>query len=166
MRHNLVILALVMTSACTGGAAPTAGGNEEAGNAIATSNVAARTPAEVVEHHVGAMKTGDVSAIMSDYADNTVVIAPAGLVPDQNPPTGPGVYSGKNEATRVFTTLTNKDNIEAVKSMVTTIEPRGNDVAFLHWMQLAGTPQQVSGQDIFVVRDNKIVFQDIIPDTK
>jgi len=167
MRHNLVILAFVLTAACTGGTAPTAGGNEQAGNtAAAAPGVAAATPVEVVQHHVDVMKAGDLDAIMSDYADNTVVITPTGLVADQNPPTGPGVYSGLAEARRVFSTLTNKDNIEAVKSMVTTIEPHGDDVAFLHWTQFKDTPKQVSGQDVFVVRDGKVVFQDIIPDAK
>lgn len=66
----------------------------------------------------------------------------------------------------MFITLTNKDNFDAVRSMVTTIEPHGDDVAVLHWTQFKGTPHEGSGQDIFVVHSGKVVFQDIIPDTK
>jgi ketosteroid isomerase-like protein len=122
--------------------------------------------ASVVEHHVAAMKSGDLNAVMSDYADDTVVITPQGLVADQTPAQGPGVYSGLGNARKVFATLTKTDNMGAVKSMKSRIVERGNDVALLYWTQLAGTPKEVSGHDVFVVKNNKVVFQDIVPDAK
>lgn len=121
-----------------------------------------RTPVQVVEDHVVAMKKADVDLIMSDYADDTVVITPEGLVAGQQPAKGPGVYSGIANARKVFVTLTNKDNIGPVRSMVARIEPLGDDVALLHWVQFQGTPQQVTGEDVFVVRNGKIAFQDIV----
>lgn len=126
---------------------------------------AERSPEQVVKDHVASMKTAHVDAVMADYADDTVVITPPGLVPTQQPAAGPGVYSGKANARKVFVVLTGKDSIGGIRAMETTVEPLGADVALLHWMQFRGTPQQVSGIDVFVVRGGKIAVQDIILDT-
>ncbi|MDB5706758.1 MAG: hypothetical protein JWN66_3874 [Sphingomonas bacterium] len=123
-----------------------------------------RTPEQVVKDHVASMKTANVDAVMADYADDAVVITPPGLVPTQQPATGPGVYSGKANARKVFVVLTGKDSIGGIRAMETSVEPLGGDVALLHWMQFRGTPQQVSGIDVFVVRGGRIVVQDIILD--
>jgi ketosteroid isomerase-like protein len=110
------------------------------------------------------MKTGDLEKVMSDYADDTVVITPPGLVPGQTPANAPGVYSGKANARKVFTVLTGKGSIDGIRSMETVVEPIGGDVALLRWMQFRGTPKQVSGVDVFVVRGDKVVVQDIVLD--
>jgi len=123
-----------------------------------------RTPEQVVKDHVDSMKTADLEKVMSDYADDTVVITPPGLVPGQTPANAPGVYSGKANARKVFTVLTGKGSIDGIRAMETVIEPLGNDVALLRWMQFRGTPKQVSGVDVFVVRGDKIVMQDIVLD--
>jgi hypothetical protein len=130
------------------------------GGAVAAS---AATPAEVVQHHVAVMKKGDLAAIMSDYAANTVVIAPPGLVPGQAAK-GVGVFVGSANARKVFATLTDKDHHPGVRTMETSISPGGQDIARLRWVQFKGTPQQVSGEDIFVVRRGKITYQAILPD--
>ena len=126
--------------------------------------LSAATPAEVVAHHVAVMKKGDLPAIMADYAANTVVVTPQGLVAGQHPANGPGVFSGAANARKVFATLTDKDHHPGVRTMETRIEPIGPDVALLHWVQFKGTPQQVSGKDVFVVRGNKIAYQAILVD--
>jgi hypothetical protein len=126
--------------------------------------LSAATPAEVVAHHVAVMKKGDLLAIMADYAANTVVITPQGLVAGQHPAEGPGVFSGAANARKVFATLTDKDHHPGVRAMETRIEPIGADTALLHWVQFKGTPQQVSGKDVFVVRGNKIAYQVILVD--
>jgi len=126
--------------------------------------VGAATPAQVVAHHVAMMKKGDLPAIMSDYATDAVVITPPGLVPGRHPSGNPGVFSGAAEARRVFATLTDKGHHPGVRSMETRIEPAGADIALLHWVQFKGTPQQVSGKDVFVVRGNKIAYQAILLD--
>jgi ketosteroid isomerase-like protein len=125
----------------------------------------AATPVQVVQHHVAMMKKGDLKAIMSDYAANAVVITPNGLVRGQTPASGAGVFSGIDNARRVFATLTDKDHHPGVVTMQTRIEPDGNDVALLHWTQFKGTPQQVTGEDVFVVRGNKILYQAILVDS-
>ena len=124
----------------------------------------AATPAEVVQRHVDSMKVGELQPIMDDYSEDTVVVTPEGLVPGQTPAEGPGVYSGKAQAQRVFETLTNDANLPGIQAMETHIVPAGSDSAILHWVQFKGEPQQVSGKDVFVVRDDEIVFQAIIVD--
>ncbi|CAN5713317.1 hypothetical protein BH11PSE6_BH11PSE6_10280 [soil metagenome] len=123
-----------------------------------------RSPEQVVKDHVASMKSADVDKVMSDYADDTVVITPPGLVPGQTPANAPGVYSGKANARKVFVVLTGKDSIEGIRAMETIVEPLGGDVALLRWMQFRGTPKQVSGIDVFVVRGDRIVVQDIVLD--
>jgi hypothetical protein len=126
--------------------------------------VFAASPVQVVQRHVDSMKIGKLQPIMNDYAANTVVITPKGLVTGQLPADGPGVFSGQTEARRVFATLTDAGHHPGVKSMVTTIEPTGPDGAILHWTQFKGQKQQVSGKDVFIVRGDRIVFQAIFPD--
>ena len=123
-----------------------------------------RTPEQVVKDHVASMKTANLDAVMADYADDTVVITPPGLVPGQTPANAPGVYSGKTNARKVFVVLTGKGSIDGIRAMETVVEPLGGDVALLRWMQFRGTPKQVSGVDVFVVRNDKIVVLDIVVD--
>ena len=158
---SVLMTCLLATAGCS--AAPA---TQAPDSAAAASQGAKASPASVVEHHVAAMQRGDLAAVMSDYADDAVVITPEGLVSDQAPAKGPGVYSGLDNAKKVFATLTRADNMGAVKSMKTSIEPRGKDVVFLYWTQMQGTPKEVSGRDIFVVRNGKVAFQDIIPNAK
>lgn len=158
-KHNFLIAGLFAMAACSQGPAAEGGAEAEP-----TEAAAAMSPAEVVQQHVDAMKTGNIDSIMSDYADDTVVITPQGLVQDQDPATGPGVFVGKESAQKVFSTIT--ANMDAVKGMETTIEPKGTDVAFLHWTQLKGQPGEVSGTDVFIVRNSKIQFQDIVVDAE
>ena len=128
------------------------------------AQAADRSPEQFVKDHVASMKTGNVDAVMRDYAPNTVVITPPGLVPTQKPATGPGVYSGIANARKVFVVLTGPGSIAGIRAMETRVEPLGGDVALLHWVQFRGTPKQVSGTDVFVVRGGKVVVQDIIVD--
>jgi hypothetical protein len=95
---------------------------------------------------------------MADYAPNAVVVTPPGLMPSAHP-ASPGVFIGTDEVRKVFVVLTNKDNIGPVRSMVSHIEPLPQGVAILHWVQFSGTPKQVSGEDVFTVRDGKIISQ-------
>lgn len=128
------------------------------------ASASAATPAEIVARHVANMKVGKLQPIMDDYAVDTVVVTPEGLVANQKPAKGPGIYSGRAQAQRVFTTLTDKDHHGGIKAMETVIEPAGPDSVILHWVQYKGQPQQVSGKDAFIVRKDKIVFQAIFVD--
>jgi ketosteroid isomerase-like protein len=39
-----------------------------------------RTPQEVFEHHGGVLVAGDLEGIVSDYADDAIIITPAGIL--------------------------------------------------------------------------------------
>ncbi|MEA3387918.1 hypothetical protein [Sphingobium sp. CCH11-B1] len=135
-----------------------------AANLCLASAAHAATPTEVVARHVESMKVGKLQPIMDDYSADTVVVTPEGLVAGQTPAKGPGVYSGQARASRVFATLTDKDHHAGIKAMETRIEPVGPDSVILHWVQNKGQPSQVSGKDVFIVRNDKIEFQTIMVD--
>ena len=159
MRYLLAALCLAMIGCSP---APMTGEATTDTSEAAPSEAQPMSPQAVVEQHVQAMQTGDIEIIMRDYADDVVVITPQGMVSDQTPKTGPGVFSGVNDAQRVFATITQPANMDAVKGMETRIEPKGEDIAFLHWTMSKGTPDELSGVDVFVVRDSKIEYQNII----
>jgi len=109
---------------------------------------------KVLEHHVAQMKTGDLEAVLSDYAPNAVVVTPAGAMSPN------GVFIGK-DTRKLFTILTTKDNLPGNKTMQVTYERLASDTTLMRWVQFKGTPKQVSGYDVFVIRDGKIVFQTV-----
>jgi ketosteroid isomerase-like protein len=56
------------------------------------------------------MKAGDLKAVMEDYADNALVIAPHGIAPGEADMAGFNVFDGKANISKLFAVLTNKDN--------------------------------------------------------
>ena len=132
-------------------------------NAADTAANSTADSAEVVlNRHVAAMKAGDLTAVMDDYADNAVVIAPHGIVPGEADMGGFNVFDGKAKISTLFAVLTNKDNAAGMASMTTTYEARGNDVTLMRWVQFAGTPQELSGTDVFVIRGGKVLSQAVL----
>lgn len=109
---------------------------------------------KVLEHHVAQMKTGDLEAVLSDYAPNAVVVTPAGMISPS------GVFIGK-DTRKLFSVLTNKENLPGNKTMQVTYESLAPDTTLMRWVQYKGTPKQMSGYDVFVVRGGKIVFQTV-----
>jgi len=109
---------------------------------------------KVLEHHVAQMKTGNLEAVLSDYAPNAVIVTPPGAMSKT------GVFIGK-EARTLFGILTNKENLPGNKTMQVSYENLGPDTTLMRWVQYKGTPKQLSGHDVFVVRGGKIVFQTV-----
>jgi hypothetical protein len=60
--------------------------------------------------------------------------------------------------------LTDKDHFTAVRGMDARIEQISDEVALLHWIQFRGTPQEITGIDIFVVRNGKVIIQSLYVD--
>ncbi len=118
----------------------------------------------LLDHHVAAMKKGDLDGVMSDYADDAVVITPHGVAPGQKDVSGADVFAGKSTYRKLFATLTDKDHVPGNKTMQTRYEPLGPDTTLMHWMQNKGTPNQVSGTDVWVVRGGKVMFQSVLID--
>jgi hypothetical protein len=110
---------------------------------------------KVLDHHVANMKSGNLEAVLSDYSPDAVIVTPPGMV------TPDGVFVG-SEARTLFRVLTGKDNLPGNKTMQTKYESAGADTSIMHWVQFKGTPKEVSGYDVFVVRSGKIVFQTVV----
>jgi ketosteroid isomerase-like protein len=154
------ILSLGAIAACSGN-----------GKTDAAATPAAATPtntgdsAEVVlNRHVAAMKASDLAAVMADYADDAVVIAPNGIAPGEPNVAGFNVFVGKDNITKLFTVLAGKGNAEAMGSMTTTYENKGSDVTLMRWVQFEGTPKKVSGTDVWVIRNGKVISQTVLVD--
>ena len=118
---------------------------------------AAAADTKILDHHVANMKAGDLEGVLSDYAPDAVVVTPAGMVSHN------GVFVGENTR-KLFSVLTDKDHVPGNKTMLTRYESLSPDTSLMHWVQFKGTPKEVSGYDVFVVRGGKIVFQSVILD--
>jgi len=109
---------------------------------------------KVLDRHVASMKSGDLEAVLKDYSPDAVVVTPAGMI------TPDGVFVG-HETRTLFRVLTGKDNLPGNKTMQTRYQNAGPDTSIMHWVQYKGTPKELSGYDVFVVRGGKIVFQSV-----
>ena len=129
-------------------------------HAVMLTGLLAATPAfagadtKVLDHHVANMKSGNLEAVLSDYAPDAVVVAPGIVTPD-------GVFVGP-ETRKLFSVLTGKDNLPGNKTMQTKYENAGADTSIMRWVQFKGTPKEVSGYDVFVTRGGKIAYQTVI----
>jgi hypothetical protein len=121
----------------------------------ATLPAFAAADTKVLDHHVANMKSGNLEAVLSDYSPDAVVVTPAGMV------TPDGVFVGAETRT-LFRVLTGKDNLPGNKTMQTRYQSAGADTSIMHWVQFKGTPKEISGYDVFVVRGGKIVFQTVV----
>ena len=121
----------------------------------AGSAIAADT--KVLDHHVANMRAGNLEGVLSDYAPDAVVVVPPGLA------NASGVFVGA-DTRKLFSVLTDKDNLPGIKTMQTRYENAGADTTVMHWVQFKGTPKQVTGHDVFVVRGGKVVFQSVTVD--
>ena len=106
----------------------------------------ARTPQEVFGHHVEALGAGDLDEIVADYAEDAVLITPA------------GVLRGTDGIRAAFTQLL-ADVPNADWTLKTTIHE--SDVLFLEWAADAGATFAVDGIDTFVFRDGLIQVQTV-----
>ena len=121
---------------------------------LAATPAFAGADTKVLDHHVANMKSGNLEAVLSDYAPDAVVVTPAGMV------TPDGVFVG-SETRKLFSVLTSKDSLPGNKTMQTKYQNAGADTSIMQWVQFKGTPKEVSGYDVFVVRGGKIVFQTV-----
>lgn len=120
----------------------------------------------LAQRHVDLIRVGSVDKLVADYADDAVVIASPGLF-SSRPATEEGFGQGKAEIKKLFELFCGPKYFTAVKGMVAHVEKVSDTIAVLHWTQFKGTPQQVSGTDIFVTKNGKITTQwvgDGIPD--
>jgi len=103
-----------------------------------------RTPEEVFQHHAQALGAGDLEEIVADYADDAVVISPA------------GVKRGQDGVRETFIQLL-ADVPDAAWELKTQIYE--GDVLFLEWAADTAATRVEDGIDTFVFRDGSIRVQ-------
>lgn len=120
----------------------------------ADSARAARTPEQIIAHHFATFATGDLDAVMSDYAEDAVVINAA------------GVAHGKAAIRAQFAPLLRAPQAGAAGAQ----RPRGPDiiekhftpnVAWLIWVQNRGKPNELRGVETYLIRGGKIHLETV-----
>ncbi len=105
-----------------------------------------RTPQEVFAHHGKALAAGDLDEIVADYADDSVLITPAGAA------------RGKDGIRQAFATLLG-DLPDAAWDLKNQVFE--GDVLFLEWAADSATNRVDDGVDTFVFRDGVIWAQTV-----
>ncbi len=105
-----------------------------------------RTPQEIFQHHAEVLIAGDIDGIVADYADDAVLITPA------------GVQRGKDGVRAAFTNLLG-DLPNADWEVPTQIFE--GDVLFIEWSAKAANSYADDGIDTFVFRDGEIAVQTV-----
>lgn len=105
----------------------------------------ARTPQEIFDHHIHAIVTRDIDALLADYADDAVLI------------TSGGVARGKAGVLAVFTKFLGDVADVTFDTRTQILE---GDVLFLEW-SVDSRSARVEGSDTFVFHDNLIRAQTI-----
>ena len=132
--------------------------------ASATILHAADDAQTLAQRHVDVIRTGSLEKLMADYADDAVALTPPGLF-SSRPANEEGIAEGKAEIKKLFELLCGPKYFTAVKGMDARIEKVSGTVAILHWIQFKGTPQQLSGMDVFITKNGKITTQWLGPGT-
>jgi ketosteroid isomerase-like protein len=106
----------------------------------------ARTPQQVFDHHAEVLIAGDLEGIVSDYADDAVLITPAGALRGKD-----GVRQGFNKLL---------SDLPSAEWQVPTAIFEG-DVLFIEWNAKSEKTQALDGIDTFVFRDGLIRVQTV-----
>ena len=105
-----------------------------------------RTPEEVFAHHAQSLGAGDLDEIVADYADDAILITPAG--------TG----RGKDGVRAGFAQML-ADVPDAAWNLKTQIYE--DDVLLLEWAADAAATRVEDGLDTFIFRDGLIRVQTV-----
>ena len=109
-----------------------------------------RTPEQVVKHHWEAFSQHDLEAVLSDYADDAIFIAPNQTV------------QGKPALRQMFAKyFSGGASTQTPPSFEAKITADG-DVGYEHWVSNADKPGALEGTDAFVVRHGKILFHTVV----
>jgi ketosteroid isomerase-like protein len=106
----------------------------------------ARTPQEIFAHHASALMAGDVDEILTDYADDAVLITPAGAV------------RGKDGVRKAFEGIL-ADLPDATWDVPTQVFE--DDVLFIEWSAVAEASRVTDGVDTFVFAGDSIRVQTV-----
>ena len=104
----------------------------------------ARTPQEIFEHHATVLIAGDIEGIVSDYADDALIITPG------------RVLRGKDGVREAFTALLGEVPDADWDVPVQVFE---DDILFIQWSAVSEKSSIRDGVDTFVFRDGLIRVQ-------
>jgi hypothetical protein len=107
-----------------------------------------RTTLEVLEHHLGAILTGDLDAVLADYADDAVVVWAEGVVRG-------------DEALRAFFSGVITDVVPPGSYFWITQQIIEGEIAYYNWEAESPGLSMPFGTDTFIIRDGEIVIQTI-----
>jgi ketosteroid isomerase-like protein len=110
----------------------------------------ARTPEQVVAHHLAVFTQHDLEGVLSDYADDAIFIAPKQTV------------QGKAALCQLFESLFANGNAKAPAPVFEMKVTADGDVGYEHWVLNPGKPGSMAGTDAFVVRHGKILFHTVV----
>lgn len=105
--------------------------------------MATRTPEEVFGHHAQALGGGDLDEIVTDYAEDAILIVQG------------KVYRGTDGVRQVFTQLLG--DVPHARWEVDTVF--ADDLLYLQWKATASSTKVEDGIDTFVFRDGLIRAQ-------
>lgn len=105
------------------------------------------TTRAVVDHHMTVAAAGNIDAVMLDYAEDAIHIAPDGIV-----------SKGKTAIRKIYAALLAGPAL----SLVVNKSIFERDVGYITWTSNAGNPDEAQGSDTFVVRDGKIIIQTVV----
>jgi ketosteroid isomerase-like protein len=109
-----------------------------------------RTAQQVVEHHLDAFTHHDVEAVLSDYADDAIFIAPKQTV------------QGKPALRHMFESFLANGSGKTPAPVFEAKVTSDGDVGYEHWVMNPGQPGSMEGTDAFVVRHGKILFHTVV----
>lgn len=109
------------------------------------------TTRQVLEHHLGALGTGDLEGILNDYADDSIVISPDGALKGRQAIRG--FFEG------VLASLFKPGTYDFTMDTLHVAD----DVAYVLWHANCASADIVFAADTFLIRDGKIVVQTFAP---
>jgi len=143
MRRSVAVLTISFTAVlCLAGALAAR---------AADSRHAAGTPEHIVAHHFASFAAADLDAVMSDYADDAVLITAA------------GVTRGRAGIRAQFAQLVRAPQAgRPVQRGPDIIEKHfTSDVAWLMWVQNRGKANETRGVETYLIRDGKIHLETV-----
>lgn len=106
---------------------------------------------QVFDHHIGALLAGDLEGIMSDYAEDSVLIGPEGVV------------KGRSAIEATFAgylaTLFRPGTYELAADIIHV----DGEVLYVIWHANCEPADVVFAADTFLIRDGKIAVQTFAP---
>jgi len=120
-------------------------------NSSWAQDAAERTSQQVVQHHLDAFTHHDLEAVLSDYADDAIFIAPKSTV------------QGKAALRKMFESFfSGAGNSKTPAPVFNATVTADGDVGYEHWVSDPGQPGSMQGTDAFVVRHGKILFHTVV----